>query len=75
MEIKKCPFCGGEAEIDIIGDKEGCFALAGIYCKKCGIYFTCYETQWQDGEDDISQEEKNALLEAWNRRVDDGQED
>ena len=74
MEIKKCPFCGGEAEVDTIGDYAGCFGLAGIYCKKCRIFFTCYETEWQDGEDNILEEEKNALLKAWNRRVDDGRE-
>lgn len=75
MEIKKCPFCGGEAEVDKLGDRDWGFGLTGVWCTNCYIYFTCRETKWQDCEDDILEEEKTALLKAWNRRVDDGRED
>ena len=75
MEIKKCPFCGGEVKVDIIGDYSGCFRLAGIYCEKCGIFFTHEEIDWEDSDDNISENEKTILTEKWNRRIDDGREE
>jgi Lar family restriction alleviation protein len=74
-KLKPCPFCGGEVEVDKLGDRDECFALTGVLCKNCGIYFTCRETKWIDCEYEILEEEKNVLLKAWNRRADDGRED
>ena len=77
MEIKKCPFCGGEVEVDTICDKHGDYVLLGIICNKCDMFYTCPDTEWvysYAGSTFIRQDE-NILIEAWNRRVDDGRED
>lgn len=77
MEIKKCPFCGGEVEVDTISDKHGDYVLLGITCKKCDMFYTCSDTEWvyfYAGDTFIKQDE-NILIEAWNRRVDDGREE
>lgn len=55
-ELKKCPFCGGEAEIKIhYGFKREVIA-AFVYCKDCGASTYSYVS------------EKTAR-EAWNRRA------
>ena len=54
-ELKKCPFCGGEARIYITGDNDG----YRVACKKilaCGA-----KLEWFDKEEDA--------IEAWNNRA------
>ena len=66
IELKPCPFCGGEAKFRHIGkgtyrDKLGVL----VRCKNCGasteifypLSMTSYETRKQN------------VIEAWNRRV------
>lgn len=55
-ELKPCPFCGGEAEIEqcyLYGKIKGYMAT----CKKCGCQLKMY-TSKQNAEN------------CWNRRVD-----
>jgi Lar family restriction alleviation protein len=51
-DLKPCPFCGGEAEMQYIGT---CCPLYFISCKECG----CKQAT------SIS---KEAVIEAWNTR-------
>lgn len=63
-EIKRCPFCGGEAEImdehKYIGGASQGFHRKYIHCVKC-----CNRTMSYDYDD------KKAMIRAWNRRVSD----
>lgn len=36
-ELKKCPFCGGEAEIVDIKGRESALHVFDIYCMECGV--------------------------------------
>lgn len=59
MELKPCPFCGGEAcmqEHVFVGYK----SIWGVVCQGCWC-----ETNWEN----FSKEE---VAEAWNRRVENG---
>lgn len=55
-ELKKCPFCGGDAILEVYHgfNKEVIFAY--VYCRECGVLTRNYAL------------EKTAQ-EAWNRRV------
>lgn len=55
-ELKRCPFCGGEAEIieHIFGTLEHSY---GVECTDCGA------KTWQ------FYSEKTDVIEAWNRRA------
>ena len=53
MELKPCPFCGGEAEA-VYGFYD--YNYWGVMCKECGCYIGGYEP-------------KEKHIEAWNRRV------
>lgn len=37
-ELKKCPFCGGEAEYEVFND--GFFTWGRVECKQCGAMIT-----------------------------------
>lgn len=67
MEIKKCPFCGGNfAEYNLCEDEDTLVEQYNIVCNaqkggcgaSCGYAFTKKEAE-----------------KKWNRRVDDGRED
>lgn len=61
-ELKKCPFCGGEAEQDDYTQNEYMFHGTGwIGCKKCRVFI-----DYKNGDYG-----KNQAIEAWNRRVND----
>ena len=53
MELKPCPFCGGEAEA-VYGFYD--YNYWGVMCKECGCYIGGYEP-------------KEKHIEAWNTRV------
>lgn len=72
IDLKPCPFCGGEAgmypEVDRIMGK-----FWYIKCKKCysrgsGIYESCRELEPQEEYAAITGAWERAI-EAWNRRV------
>ena len=67
-ELKPCPFCGGEAEIE---RTTRCMITAEIriFCTKCGATVRNWEkTFWHVGYFDTEEE----AIEAWNRRAEDG---
>ena len=68
MEIKKCPFCGGEANVVIIpsGYKK---VYARVICKVCPA-----DLSKQFCVNSIEEGEQK-IIELWNRRVDDGREE
>lgn len=67
MEIKKCPFCGGEAEIEeysVFDGYQGESTSYLVYCSCCDCILTTSKNS-----------NKQDIIEKWNRRVDDGRED
>jgi hypothetical protein len=72
MEIKKCPFCGGEANIKIVGKSTGEHfgATFEIGCNKCKYYFR-EESRWyiNNGQIVTDKDGYNDCIEKWNRRV------
>lgn len=60
-ELKPCPFCGGEAEIDSdeYGDGPNRMSCTRVYCSNCYC-----ETDWNTGIYDF----KDAI-DIWNTRV------
>lgn len=81
-ELKPCPFCGGEAKFLIKLHSERGITRGwefGIYCTKCDVTTpkTCYKLEVQlngAGQIDITEDERQQAIEAWNRRVTDGTE-
>lgn len=70
-ELKPCPFCGGEAELDTM---QGYRALSGghlgnratVYCTRCGADMGfCYE----DAPGTPSEDIVNQVVDDWNRRA------
>ena len=55
-ELKKCPFCNGQAEVRGIKDFSGKVIIASVACKKCEASTRNYAFE-------------NAAIEAWNKRV------
>ena len=53
MNIKPCPFCGGEAEYESTQQKYG--IVHSVYCAECGA--------------EIARLNSQETIEAWNRRV------
>ena len=52
-ELKPCPFCGGEAEIEM---DDSWYWNYHVFCQECKIGTDCYETA-------------DEAIETWNRRV------
>ncbi len=66
-ELKPCPFCGGEAELDEWEEHwadNSCSKYAIISCG-CGVVL--FGNEYSE-YDDIPKEEYEELIEAWNRR-------
>ena len=80
-ELKPCPFCGGEAKFFVKYFSERGISRGwqfGIYCFKCNLTApkTDYQVEVQLNElGDIVTivDERDKAIEAWNRRVDDGE--
>ena len=65
-EIKKCPFCGGEAGT-FVQDIVYNIVEVRIICKKCQVDLSRLASP--KAKDDCLEK----LIEHWNRRVDDGE--
>lgn len=57
-DLKCCPFCGGEADPQRFGNRDGGASYA-VWCYSCLI-----STPWMHGDDG-----KQRAIEAWNRRA------
>ena len=58
QELKRCPFCGGEADVDT------CYSNNGFFATKTYKVF-CQDCLCQTDEEYI----KDKAIEAWNKRV------
>lgn len=77
MEIKPCPFCGGEAKfftkVDISRGATRGWEF-GIYCTRCDVTTpsTCYKLEIQlgaRGEIETPVDDRAKAASDWNRRV------
>ena len=60
MYLKKCPFCGGEAELKY--DRVGLSEASLIRCRQCEAQTFRYIVSPRYSSDDMA-------IEAWNRRI------
>ena len=81
MEIKKCPFCGGEAVMQtqtkrlLFSEEEEFYFIS---CTKCGAKPYLAGDVCLYYNDDFEERRKKLrekVIEAWNRRVDDGEKE
>ena len=56
VELKKCPFCGGKAELKLMHGFRREVIAAFVYCTECGASMLSYALV-------------RTAIEAWNRRV------
>lgn len=77
QELKKCPFCGGEAVIK--ADSKNYGFIIWCQCKNgnCNARTVgyCPDTNHEDDTLENIESCKNKAVEAWNRRADDGKTD
>ena len=65
MNLKPCPFCGGEAYARFEANKKDVFGYASVECRKCGA--VPYVHQVYSGMD--REYAVRGVSEAWNRRA------
>lgn len=69
-ELKRCPFCGEEAELTDHGDGTGGWMIS---CKpRCGVLMVARPTRSYPKGVDIHKMGKEMTITAWNRRVHEG---
>ena len=61
-ELKPCPFCGGEAILGTWRDEYRRLNPSAVHCSVCHVETRIYER-------------KKEAIEAWNRRVGEGEKD
>ena len=73
-ELKKCPFCGGEANIKAVNKRYG--FTVWVECR-CGAKAMPYCADLDNEDTTITNIEKckTGAIEAWNRRVNDEDRD
>ena len=66
-ELKPCPFCGGEAGLNYVGEMDGNirYLTAYVVCRGCGTRTRSFIV---DGYYGVMTTEQDAV-ETWNRRV------
>ena len=71
VELKPCPFCGGEVAIALKGnDYVQWFVTRGFGENKCTCRIFMESDLFTKGDSDSDKNKvKNNLIEAWNRRV------
>ena len=68
MELKPCPFCGGEAEYDYCISRKKCITLTKVRCKTCNAGTKVFPCEDEHGNSFESYAEHSAA-DAWNRRA------
>lgn len=66
IELKRCPFCGGEAEIILTGNSIVGYSKVDVRCQCCGMG-RIYRIVKGMSRDAI----RSQVAKKWNRRADD----
>lgn len=78
IELKPCPFCGGDGYITLVSKTAGAYlgATFEVGCRKCKFSFK-EESIWNivNGQIVTTQNGYNACVRRWNRRATDGKAD
>ena len=79
IELKPCPFCGGKPVFAPTSTgREGItrYFHFDIKCESCNIFAPSHGTAWEvsfmitsDGEIKFTKDDRNAAINAWNRRA------
>lgn len=69
FEIKKCPFCNGDAELYSVKGKHGYFCF--VQCSFCGSQGKTYFIGDVRDDDWAETPASNNAIKAWNTRVGD----
>ena len=69
IELKGCPFCGGEAEVILTGNSIVGYRKVDVRCRICGMGRT-YRIVKGTSSDTI----RGQVAKKWNRRADDGKD-
>ena len=69
IELKKCPFCGGEGKLKSINDKGDVFMF--VQCTECGGSSEMFVFKNVPTRMDKNRPVFDKVRAAWNRRVDD----
>jgi hypothetical protein len=69
-ELKKCPFCGGEVEIALTGNKgEQWFVTRGLGKNKCTCRVFMESNMFSADDSDTKAKERDKLIAKWNTRT------
>lgn len=69
IELKPCPFCGGEVELSSISDYEGYYFDLAVTCNGCGVDVV-FDTEINCPKvEDFPEETVRKAIEKWNRRA------
>ena len=69
-ELKSCPFCGGEARINDMGN---CWMISRAYRSSCVCRIFMESEQFSDA--DSRKTTKDNLIKRWNNRLNEAQEE
>ena len=68
-ELKCCPFCGGEVEIALTGNKgEQWFVTRGLGKNKCTCRVFMESNMFSADDSDTKEKERDKLIAKWNTR-------
>ena len=70
VDLKRCPFCGGTAEIRLSGNSITGYSKAEVRCNCCGMGRTYRKTKGMSS--DVI---RGQVAKKWNRRADDDSND